>query len=723
MNDIQSQVRRLAAEKNQQITADDFFQSEQFRSYAQSLVKSVTGRHGISLRLVLYHGSRNGDTAYTDGDEIVVNTAHQRVYYFGSLYNRFLSQIGGILHECSHVLYADFDTFKKQGNAIREGYFLDEPHNLSESDAAMFQEMKDALAQPQLRCLFMESFRSIYNSLQDGHDEDAIMANFPPLISQCILMRREAKRVEFPAAENMINEYDSELEVVYSILLETCLFEDIFMVDSETAGQYEPIHLIRQMMPDIHLGKYTDDAHIRGSQTVKLMIFLWPYIKKQLEEEDSQQQSKGNGNEQGDSHDAGQEENRESQEKPCNEPGDKGSGQKGQPSSEAIGRVLQKLKAASKAGTTQAAANRIPSRHAVERQRAAQNNTAKAMECGAAPDQGSPKAKAPIPQGSDSNKGNDTVSTALNTLLKALATEKAEQELQKSIASRTEEDILAINQNSVHTGIPFQVHKITDVTAAEVKLYEELMAELKMYSKRLQKQMLNLFRDMREGTVSHHRSFGSIFEASEYYRPDQKFFASKKFPQEWPDMAISILVDLSGSMGRDSRIENAMKAVMLLHDFATNLGIPVEVSGHNASSYSEREGTCHFYHYTNFNQVSQNEKYRLAKLSTNYCNRDGMAIKIAANRISRRTEEVKLLIILSDGKPNHINYGGSKAADDIKQIVGRYRKRGVEVVAAAIGDDKDKIKEIYGPGSFLDISDLEKLPKVLVGLVKKRMTA
>lgn len=182
-------------------------------------------------------------------------------------------------------------------------------------------------------------------------------------------------------------------------------------------------------------------------------------------------------------------------------------------------------------------------------------------------------------------------------------------------------------------------------------------------------------------------------------------------------MAISILVDHSGSMGGE-RLHSAMRASMLLYDFATKLDIPVEVAGHNTVDYGNG---VNYFLYTDFRQVSPDEKYRLAKMVSDDCNRDGAAIEIAANRLARRPEEIRLLIVISDGQPNDAGYGGEEAAKDISGIVKRYQKQGVETIAAAIGDDKERIKSIYGEGAFLDIDDLSRFPKALVGLVRKRL--
>lgn len=97
-----------------------------------------------------------------------------------------------------------------------------------------------------------------------------------------------------------------------------------------------------------------------------------------------------------------------------------------------------------------------------------------------------------------------------------------------------------------------------------------------------------------------------------------------------------------------------------------------------------------------------------------------MGILIASELLSRRTEQIKLLIVISDGRPNGTNYGGRSAIKDMQDIVKKYKKKGIQTFAAAIGNDKDVIKSIYGD-EFLDISDLSKLPKAMVSLVKKRI--
>ena len=101
-------------------------------------------------------------------------------------------------------------------------------------------------------------------------------------------------------------------------------------------------------------------------------------------------------------------------------------------------------------------------------------------------------------------------------------------------------------------------------------------------------------------------------------------------------------------------------------------------------------------------------------------NRDGAALRYVAEQLSKRTEAVKMLILVSDGQPADNGYYGTAAEEDLRGIKQEYQRKGILFVAAAIGDDKENIQRIYGD-SFLDITDLNQLPVKLTAVVKKHI--
>lgn len=88
--------------------------------------------------------------------------------------------------------------------------------------------------------------------------------------------------------------------------------------------------------------------------------------------------------------------------------------------------------------------------------------------------------------------------------------------------------------------------------------------------------------------------------------------------------------------------------------------------------------------------------------------------------MSKRSEDVKILILISDGQPAHSGYSGTAAEEDLRGIKQEYQKKGILFIAAAIGDDKNNIERIYG-NSFLDITDLAQIPIKLTSVIKKHL--
>ena len=97
-----------------------------------------------------------------------------------------------------------------------------------------------------------------------------------------------------------------------------------------------------------------------------------------------------------------------------------------------------------------------------------------------------------------------------------------------------------------------------------------------------------------------------------------------------------------------------------------------------------------------------------------------MALRVLSEKLAKATQTTKLLISLSDGQPKAMpDYSGSSAADDMKQTIKEYTRKGIVFLAAAIGQDKDSICEIYGQERFIDITDLKQLPARLVQTIAR----
>ena len=122
--------------------------------------------------------------------------------------------------------------------------------------------------------------------------------------------------------------------------------------------------------------------------------------------------------------------------------------------------------------------------------------------------------------------------------------------------------------------------------------------------------------------------------------------------------------------------------------------------------------------YSSFEKDDENDKYRLMNISGRSCNRDGYALRYAKEQLAQQPGDRKLLIIVSDGRPNHDTYHGTVAAKDLQEIVAECEKEDIAILAAAIDSDKHLIRSTYGKEHFLDITNLEELPVILTQKIK-----
>ncbi len=685
--DIAARLRQMTAEQCATLDPQEIFTSPEFAEHLQGLVNETMKIGGkatseISVNVVT---TPNSPPGWTDGNDIYVNTINSVSSHYTLPLEQFITLRGICFHECSHVLYLDFNEEKKALKSIGDGKLYGEllvPQTAE--DDLMMHEMEDALADPLYRPIFQQVFSDVTNTIDDPHDEGKIIRRFGGIVEQGIVLARESLLRSFDYAENIVAGKGSDLEKIYSLMLEYARFETIMMRDQDACLKTQPlVQCVVSLAKPIATARWTDDMKVRFAQINEIMLKLWPYIKAELEKQ-KQQKKQEKQNQQGDD---------DSKNPQGNQSG-------GNSTQEAVQNILDQLQKVSQNQNVSAHPNRrTSSTEAVKNRQAAR--------AGKQPASG--EKTRPVNQDS----AMKSAQAALDAVAKKVAERIAAAAMERDLTSNLMMEIDQTAIGSSHSG-KICAKRDLEVDASDIKLYERQMEDVKAYSKRLQRRMSDALRDLQEGGVAHHKQFGNRIEAQYAYRPDQKFYANKKLPQDWPSMAISILVDLSTSM-RGERLNSAMKATMLLYDFATGLGIPVFVAGHNAVF-----GQVNYQIMADFEKVSENDKYRLAHMYLSGCNRDGAAIEVSSSLLAKRSEDVKLLFIISDGQPNDGNYKGETAKKDIQDILTKYRRKGITTFATAIGSDKDKIKAIYGDG-YLDITDLTQFPKQLTNMVVKRI--
>ena len=193
------------------------------------------------------------------------------------------------------------------------------------------------------------------------------------------------------------------------------------------------------------------------------------------------------------------------------------------------------------------------------------------------------------------------------------------------------------------------------------------------------------------------------------------------------DFVVDVLIDASGSQ----RVRQPKVALQgyIISRALSNVGIP-----HRVMSF------CSFWDYTVLHRFRDYDEDRSAdknimEYTTSSNNRDGLAIRAAADGLLKRQEENKVLIVLSDGRPNDIivnrpnsknprSYGGDYAVKDTAREVRHARNMGISVLGVFAGKEIDlnAEKKIFGK-DFAYIRDIANFSNVVGTYLKRQLDA
>jgi nitric oxide reductase activation protein len=265
--------------------------------------------------------------------------------------------------------------------------------------------------------------------------------------------------------------------------------------------------------------------------------------------------------------------------------------------------------------------------------------------------------------------------------------------MEEELSEELQQEAAGIRYGNAHRNISVTVNRMSRIDQNLIDSYNQVAPQLLMLSKRLQRSVSAILRDKRQGGKQTGLLAGKRLNQHAFHRDDGRIFCNTRLPTEPINISVGLLIDESGSMGGNDRITRARATAIVVQDFCEKLGIPIMITGHTAwNSHVE------LFAYADFNSVDKKDRYRLMDLSARDCNRDGAALRFVAEKLSKQTSEVKLLIIICDGQPNDSGYSGSEAEADLRGIKLEYSRKGVQIFAAAIGDDRDRIERIYGSG-------------------------
>jgi nitric oxide reductase NorD protein len=112
---------------------------------------------------------------------------------------------------------------------------------------------------------------------------------------------------------------------------------------------------------------------------------------------------------------------------------------------------------------------------------------------------------------------------------------------------------------------------------------------------------------------------------------------------------------------------------------------------------------------------------RIAALRPGQYTRMGAAIRHVAKALAGRPRRHRLLLLLTDGKPNDIDYyEGRYGIEDTRAAIREARKEGLTVFGVTVdGEARDYFPYLFGKGGYAIVPDAERLPAALPAIYRQ----
>lgn len=189
------------------------------------------------------------------------------------------------------------------------------------------------------------------------------------------------------------------------------------------------------------------------------------------------------------------------------------------------------------------------------------------------------------------------------------------------------------------------------------------------------------------------------------------------------DTAIMLLVDISGStdswLAADRRIIDVEREALLLVAIALErMGEAYAIqafSGEGPQGVTVRP-------IKGFGELNGPElALRIAALEPQYYTRSGAALRHATAELMNQPAQHRLLLLLSDGKPNDSDlYEGRYGAEDTQRAVIEAKMQGIFPFCLTIDRQAaGYLPQIFGRGQYALIQDAAQLPRVLVEWLRR----
>ena len=768
--------RKKVAEAKDNITDKGFFLSESCGIYLQNLATAITKEYSTGIDIHIQWTDDPVIAYATDRGDITINLNNEFMLKAETRIKKLVAQKGLILHECGHLLFTDFHL-----NISRENAFFKRKLFPTPSCAAATEFLSDLQSMNlQNVNLFYKILDYIDNSLEDGFIENMILKSVPGE-GKCLMLLRDYQLDGFPSVEAQLEEGKAEYIIALNSLLSYAKYEKIKCNDvSIPAIKFITTHK-GEIHKITHTYKAYDRMKLVNELFCEFYVYLKQEKKQERSQNQSQssQDDSGSGSSQNnpeqqnsvsssDSDNRNDENSNENNNQ--NGEGQKQSGDQKEPGNS---------KMADKSNSSSTGSDQSTSNPNKSRECSKQNNDPESQNPIGNNASGLSARSETNSSGSTENTNSSTdinnLFSRLNKNMDDIINPDINDNLNLNSGSalndKSIERLKAVDQfemssvNSSNSNMPesLEIDRITTNIAEQtvreneqIRLDNELKQSVESFdfselnnnvevnmlrgntsnsamqlyqyfcdngalkmASAMAKEIRRKIKDQQQGGKLDGLYNGRYLDRNHLYRMDKKIFCKNDLPEDIPNMAISILVDCSGSMSAQAKLLYAMQTALIIYEFGQMMNIPVMVYGHNYS------GGMYLYSLAEFNTVDGQDKYRICSLNPGGCNRDGMALRYCADVVANRQEDKKFVFIISDGKPSAY-YSQSDAYKDIRNVLMEYSKKKVRFITFGLGNDQKGIEDIYCQdmsrsctAKFVSTNEPQQLPKAVVKAIKE----
>lgn len=743
------------AEKVPETDDLSFFSSEAYRDFTEQGVKDLICGTCTYLRTLGYDITKEQEeerindmvvmmstdenmTACTNGDSMIIGVNNSLVKYFPNRELRHYAIQGLRVHETAHVLFTDFKTIDMWLGALRNGnWWPVVPDHAQDPDGA---ELTQVLSKKEFSKSFAAIAGRLENAIEDGFIEREIKEMYKGLATTELCTTNDAML----SMASTFGEFLKAGRSAYSAMFQQVLMYakyDITMVDDMPEQYSDIFDACMEVVDDV---KCERDVKKRLCGVNELCCILYPLFKEMLTKnsEKQNQQSSGSGNGKPGNSGFGLPQNSQGQQNGSN--GQSDSNQNGNGSqngsgnaqnnssngngngnsvgsmtaeqlSEALKEVVKQIEQAAK----NVGVNNLPDRHSNSiTNQVSKSKDAKKRESGK--------------QGSGDNangNGNGNGNSNSNSIANAPGANSGKSDLSaakcdiKAIEKARKQEIATAQANNEannqlaqegakigsEIGTKISVRRAAEVPQSNIDTYNRLSAGLLSVTKNLERRLKTTIRDEENDDAVAGLPMGSRVEARLAYHQDGKIFSRKNFPRDNPRLAVGYLCDESGSMS-DEAIAASVRTAIILQDLCERMELPCYICGFTTGGYS---GSVDIITYVDKN-VDGKDKYRTTGMASRGGTPTVPAMKYMGKKLMKDSTEKKILIVSTDG------CSGRGYGETVRDVIKKLQHDGVMVIGAGIGDSKPRIQEEFG-SNFLDISNLDAMPKILCNIVKKNL--